>query len=141
MTADDLPYGPVVRSPAAHRDDSGTELTLKPLEGDPASIDGLLFDASQVTNTGIKRPRALLLMAAHLPDLVITHDGIASSLMLKNAGCIQAVIQGAATAMGPGWVPVGTGDAVAFGPETGLDHYRHGSTGEIEISFPQCQPS
>ena len=128
-----LVQGAYLYRPGAH--------ALRPLEGDPASIDGLLFDASQATVAGIQRPQALLVMAARFPDLAIKYDGIAYSLMLKNAGWIQAAIQGAATAMGLGSVPIGPGDAVAFERATGLDRYRHGSTGEIAISVPRVKTS
>jgi len=128
-----LTQGAYLYRPGAH--------ALRPFKGDPASMDGPLFDASQFTVAGIQRPQALLVMAARFPDLAIKYDGIAYSLMLKNAGWIQAAIQGAATAMGLGSVPIGTGDAVAFERATGLDRYRHGSTGEIAISVPRAQPS
>lgn len=114
---------------------------LRPLEGDPASIDGLLFDAGNATGAGVQRPQALLVLAARFPDLAIKYDGIAYSLMLKNAGWIQATIQGAASAMGLGSVPIGVGDAVAFERATGLDRYRQGPTGEIAISVPRLPSS
>jgi len=109
---------------------------LRPLEGSASSVDALLFDASQGCGAGIHRPQALLILAARFPDLAIKYDGIAYSLMLKNAGWIQATIQGAATAMGLGAVPLGCGDVTVFAEATGLDRYRHGSIGEIAISVP-----
>ena len=51
-------------------------------------------------------------------------------------GWIQATIQGSATAMGLGVVPLGGGDVTVFAEATGLDRYRHGSIGEIAISVP-----
>ena len=128
-----LTQGAYLYRPGAH--------ALRPLEGDPASIDGLLFEAANVTGAGIQRPQALLVSAARFPDLAIKYDGIAYCLMLKNAAWIQAAIQGAATAMGLGSVPIGAGDAVAFERATGLDRYRQGPTGEIAISVPKIRPS
>lgn len=109
---------------------------LRPLEGSAVSVDRLLFDASQACGAGIHRPQALLVLAARFPDLAIKYDGIAYSLILKNAGWIQATIQGAASAMGLGAVPIGTGDEASFAEATGLDRYRQGSVGEIAISVP-----
>ena len=108
-----LARGAYLSRPGAH--------AVRPLEAEPTSIDGLLFNASQATVAGIQRPQGLLVMAARFPDLAIKYDGIACSLMLKNASWMQAAIQGAATAMGLGSVPIGTGDAVDFERATGLD--------------------
>lgn len=110
--------------------------SFRPLIGEVADVDGLLFGAAEGTGNGMTRPQALLVLAARFPDLAVKYQGIAYALMLKHVGVLQATIALTATAMGLGAVPLGTGDSDAFARATGLDYYAQGSIGEIAISEP-----
>ena len=110
--------------------------SLRPLVGDPAQNDALLMFAAESTMNGVIRPQALIVLASRFPDIAVKYEGIAYALMVKHVGVLQATIAYTAVAMGLGAVPIGTGDSDAFAQATGLDYYRHGSTGEIAISMP-----
>jgi SagB-type dehydrogenase family enzyme len=81
----------------------------------------------------------MLVCAARFPDLAVKYEGIAYALMVKHVGVLMATAAMAATAMGLGSVSIGTGNSDTFAAATGLDYYRHGSTGEIAISVPPEQ--
>ncbi len=108
--------------------------SLTPLAGDRNRADLLLVGASQGAGNGTERPQALLILAARFPDLAVKYEGLAYALMLKHAGVLMATVHYAATAMGLGAVPLGTGNSEDFAAATGLDYYLHGPIGEIAIS-------
>jgi SagB-type dehydrogenase family enzyme len=108
--------------------------SLTPLTGEAGKVDAVLMFAAEACGTGTTRPQALIVLAARFPDLAVKYEGIAYALMIKHVGVLMATIAYTATAMGLGAVPIGTGDSDAFAAATGLDYYRHGSTGEIALT-------
>ncbi|CAB4886382.1 MAG: SagB/ThcOx family dehydrogenase [Actinobacteria bacterium] len=129
----ELEVGAYLYRPASH--------SLTRLRGSADAVQSLLLAASEGTGGGTSTPQAMLICAARFPDLAVKYEGIAYALMVKHVGVLMAAVGYAATAMGLGSVAIGTGNSDDFARATGLDYYRHGSTGEMALSVPPATGS
>jgi SagB-type dehydrogenase family enzyme len=100
------------------------------VNGDRGAVLRMLADAHR-PNGSEAAPQVLITLASRWERLTWKYRGIAYALTLKNVGVLYATMQLAATAMGLGGCPLGTGNAALFAEVTGIDPAVESSVGEF----------
>jgi SagB-type dehydrogenase family enzyme len=106
------------------------EHALSRVSTDHRAVVRMLADAHRATGGG-SAPQVLLTLASRFDRVAWKYRGIAYALTLKNVGVLYATMQLAATAMGLGGCPLGTGNAAVFAEVTGCDVVAESSVGEF----------
>jgi SagB-type dehydrogenase family enzyme len=103
---------------------------LTAVSTDRRAVVRMLAEAHRATGGG-SAPQVLLTLATRFDRVAWKYRGIAYALTLKNVGVLCATMQLAATAMGLGGCPLGTGNAAVFAEVTGRDVAAESSVGEF----------
>jgi SagB-type dehydrogenase family enzyme len=117
------------------------EHMLSAVTADHRAVVRMLAEAHRATGGG-SAPQILVTLASRFDRLSWKYRGIAYALTLKNVGVLYATMQLAATAMGLGGCPLGTGNAALFAEVTGRDPAAESSVGEFLLgSLPPVEPT